>query len=187
MGRATKQQAAANRERVVTTAARLFRERGLAGVGIAELMAEAGLTHGGFYRQFPSKDVLAGEACAKSMASAAQSWRTILAEQDVATLVDRYLRKASNNNCAMPTLAGDAAREPPGSPVRQAFTDGVREFADVLASAEAREQALALLAAMVGAVAIARAIDDPALSGEIMQAVRAMALTSTERDSGERA
>ena len=183
MGRATKQQAADNRGRVVAAASELFRERGLDGVGIAELMAAAGLTHGGFYRQFGSKDALAGEACAQSMQAAAQRWRAILAEAGVAGVADAYLT-AIANRCPMPSLVSDVARAPAGSPVRTAYADGVREFGDVLATgATDRQAALALLAAMVGAAALARAVDDGSLVAEIAQAVQALAGRSALKGS----
>jgi TetR/AcrR family transcriptional repressor of nem operon len=188
MGRVTKEQAAKNRQRVVEGAAQLFQRHGLKGIAIADLMAEAGLTHGGFYRQFASKDDVAGEACAHSMRRAASSWQTIAGreppEERLRVIADAYLTaSAATHRCPMPTLAADVAREAPGSPVRKAFTDGVAALAETLTccvpegeSAPARrERALGLLAAMVGAVAISRAIDDEALSNEIASAVRHLA------------
>ena len=189
MGRATKQQAAENRARVVATAARLFQQRGLA-VGIAEIMTEAGLTHGGFYRQFGSKDRLASEACTSSLETAAKIWRATLADVPAASLraiVDGYLH-GGDHTCSLPALAGEIRREPAGGPVRTAFTQGVRELGAVLEAAAgfpadtedpdataARPRALTALAAMVGAVAIANAIDDETLAAEIMHAVRTTA------------
>ncbi len=182
MARSTKLQAAKNRERVVEEASRLFRKHGLNGIGIADLMEAAGLTHGGFYKQFSSRDAIAGEACARAMAAGIQHWKDILADTDraraAAALVDAYLgRDATLNMCPMPTLAGDVAREAADSPVREAFTRGLHDFADVLESCAdgpaPRSTALALLAAMVGAVAISKASNDPTFSADIMNAVRA--------------
>jgi TetR/AcrR family transcriptional repressor of nem operon len=184
MGRSTKRQAAENRARVVDAAARLFREHGLNGIGIADVMAEAGLTHGGFYRQFPSKDAFAAEACARAMAAGLRTWQDIAERappgQQLSAVTDAYLnRAASDHKCPMPALAGDIARTPADSPVREAFSQGLRNFATVLAGCiddPNRDQlALSRLAAMVGAVAIAKASNDETFAAAIMQAVRSSA------------
>ena len=186
MGRVSKDQAAKNRQTVVEGAAKLFQEHGLKGIAIADLMAEAGLTHGGFYRQFASKDAVAGEACAHAMRRALTSWQAIAArhppEERLSAIADAYLaRKPAVHSCPMPTLATDVAREPPGSPVRHAFTVGVDALANELVAAvpdnqaTRRDRALLVLAAMVGAVALSSAIDDEALAEDIRNAVREMA------------
>ena len=194
MGRVSKAQATRNRQSVVEGAARLFQQHGLKGIAIADLMAEAGLTHGGFYRQFASKDEVAGEACAHSMQRAVQHWQAIAArhspETCVSAIADAYLTaNPATHRCPMPMLAADVAREAPGSPVREAFTGGVADLADVLTAclpdaenlpgaADApprRERALGLLAALVGAVALARATDDETFSNDIRNAVRHLA------------
>ena len=179
MGRASKQQAAANRTRVVETAARMFQEHGVAGVGIADLMAEAGLTHGGFYRQFASKDDVATEACALAMDRAVDHWRAIAArhpaDDRLGALTAHYVAgNMARHRCPMPALAGDMAREPMDSPVRQAFTEGMRSLANVLTGDGDRDRAIRRLAAMVGAVTLARASSDPAFAAEILDAVRRM-------------
>jgi TetR/AcrR family transcriptional repressor of nem operon len=190
MGRVSKEQAAKNRQTVVEGAAKLFQEHGLKGIAIADLMAQAGLTHGGFYRQFASKEEVAGEACAHAMRRAATSWQTIAArhppDDRLSAIAGAYLsKKPAVHGCPMPTLATDVAREQPGSPVRQAFTAGVDALANELVSAvpgedEAtrRDRALSVLAAMVGAVALSSAIDDEALSEDIRNAVRKLAATT---------
>ena len=193
MGRVSKEQATKNRQKVVEGAARLFQRHGLKGAAIADLMADAGLTHGGFYRQFASKEAIAGEACTYAMRRAATTWQATIAreppENAVPAIVQAYLAaNAATPRCPMPALAADVAREEPGSPVRQAFTDGVADLAGVLAScipakdtedaSPPRDRALALLAAMVGAVALCRAIDDTALADEIMDALRDLAAGS---------
>ncbi len=193
MGRSTRIQAARNREHVVEVAAALLQRRGIAGLGIAELMAEAGLTHGAFYRQFPSKDEVAGEACARSMEHVAERWRAVPdAAPDLGSdaaagpedaggrdrqgaIAARYLAgDMAAHRCPMPALAAEVAREPAGAPVRAAFTRGVRELAGILAADPPgdRARALGILGAMVGAVALARAVDDPALAEEIIAAAR---------------
>ncbi len=188
MGRVTREQAAKNRQLVVEGAARLLQQNGLKGIAIAELMAQAGLTHGGFYRQFASKENVAAEACAFAMRGAAGSWQRRAArhppEERLRAIANSYLAAGpAPHRCPVPALAADVAREEAGSPVRQAFTDGVAALADVLTSCvpekagapPPRERALALLAAMVGAVAISRASDDKAFSEAIMDAVRHLA------------
>ncbi len=180
MGRASKEQAALNRVRVVETAARMFQEHGVAGVGIADLMAAAGMTHGGFYRQFACKDDVAAEACTHAMDRAVGYWSDIAARQSeesrLSALTDSYVAgNMAQHKCPMPALAGEMAREPIDSPVRQAFTQGVRGLADVLTGDGERERALRQLAAMVGAVTLARASSDPVFAAEILGAVRRMA------------
>ncbi|PWC89355.1 TetR family transcriptional regulator [Azospirillum sp. TSH100] len=182
--RVSKEQAAENRRRVVEVASALFRERGFNGIGVADLMKEAGLTHGGFYGQFASKEDLAAEACAHAMGMAAERWGRTAETQGadaLAALLDSYLsvrhRDHSAAGCPIAALGIDAARQ--GGVARSAFTRGLRPFLNVLdrlipcRSAEARRRtALATLSGMVGALILARAVDDPALSAEILDAAR---------------
>jgi TetR/AcrR family transcriptional repressor of nem operon len=136
MGRASRADAARHREEVVAAAARLFRERGLSGVSVPDVMAEAGLTHGGFYRHFDSKDALAAAAC-----EAAFAQQTIDRADDLARyggdraaaradLIARYFspehRDDPGGGCPNAGLVSDAARSPSDSPLRAAFTEGVR-------------------------------------------------------------
>jgi TetR/AcrR family transcriptional repressor of nem operon len=181
--RVSREQAAKNREHVVDTAARLFRERGYDGIGVADLMKEAGLTHGGFYGNFASKEQLMAEACARAFDSAAERW-TRLAARDgagaMAGIADAYLSRAHVDHpgagCAVAALGADASRLAP--PVRAAMTDGIKTQIDLMASLhaggtqDARAGAIADYAAMIGALVLARATDDVALSEEILQTVR---------------
>ncbi|MBP2302628.1 TetR/AcrR family transcriptional regulator [Azospirillum picis] len=182
--RVSKEQAAENRRRIVDVAGMLFRERGFNGIGVVDLMKEAGLTHGGFYGHFASKDDLAAEACARAMEEAAERWRRTADERGgdaLPALLTSYLsqrhRDHSGAGCPMAALGVDAARQ--GGAARGAFTRGLRPFIDLLGrlvpgrSAEARRKAaLATLSGMVGALVLARAVDDPALSDEILEAAR---------------
>lgn len=174
----TRQQAAANRERILEAAAKLFRERGLDGIGVADLMKNAGLTHGGFYGHFASKEELMAQACARALGNSAEKWRG----RPLSAIVESYLSTRHRDNpgagCAIATLGGDVSRQ--GAPVRRAFTDGVRSLVEVLAGlvrgktrAAKRRQALAVYASMVGALVLARAVDDPQMSEEILEAVAA--------------
>lgn len=194
MGRVSQEQAAENRAKVVATAASLFRARGLDGVGIAELMAEAGLTHGGFYGQFGSKQDLAGEACAYAFESTEQVWTSRSAAGTAGDEAGRLRRmvqfyfepKPPGLGCPLATLAGDAARASAGGPVRRAFTAGLRRLADLAArpsrhppvgeSDEAWDaHALAVMTAMVGAVVLRQASDDAELGDAIERAVLRLA------------
>jgi TetR/AcrR family transcriptional repressor of nem operon len=176
----SREQAAENRARVLEVAGRLFREKGFDGIAVAEIMKGAGLTHGGFYNQFGSKDDLAAEACAQVLAEAAERWRKLGEGADpLGTLVGSYLsarhRDGAGKGCAIPALAADAARQP--AAIRAAFTKGLRDFIDVLATfvpgraaAARREKALATMSGMVGAMVLARAVNDAELSDEILRA-----------------
>src|SRR5262245_22364805 len=177
----TREQAAENRERIVNTAARLFRERGFDGIGVADIMKSAGLTHGGFYGHFVSKDDLAAEACARALEKSAMKWDALAgAERNpLDTIVASYLSEAHRDRpgsgCAIAALGSDVSRQ--GKGVRQAVTAGVKGLVDRLGQLfsgrprERRQKALAGFAAMLGAVIMARAVDDPDLSGEILDAV----------------
>ncbi|KQU00895.1 TetR family transcriptional regulator [Methylobacterium sp. Leaf469] len=178
MPRVSQEQAKLNRQRVVEVAAALFRERGLHGVGVADIMASAGLTHGGFYGQFANKDALAAEAFDSALAEDRRG--------EVDAIVVTYLSlahvRSPGKGCPLAALANDVSREAPGSPIRARFTQGVERLASILAdltpkaSRERRRQrALATLATLVGAVVLARAIDDETLANDLIQAAQAAA------------
>lgn len=186
----TKAQAQANRARVVETAATLFRERGYDGVGVADLMAAAGLTHGGFYKNFGSKTDLIAESAACGIAQNA----ALSTGADIPEFVQRYLsrehRDGRATGCTIAALSGDAARQP--ETVRAAFAAGIERLltalnpapaspdaADADAGATTRIQHLAILAQAVGAVVISRACpDDSPLADEILAVCRDRILAS---------
>ncbi len=182
--RVTREKAAENRERVIAEAARLFREKGYNGVGVADIMNAAELTHGGFYGQFESKEELAVHACNAANAKSAQVWRNIAeksADNLLPALVDHYLTRKHCDKpatgCAFAALAVDAARQ--GGPMREAFTDGLLPLIEVLAQAmpkgsktQRKRMALAKMSELVGAVILARAVHDGDLSDEILASVR---------------
>jgi TetR/AcrR family transcriptional repressor of nem operon len=179
----SREQVALNRERIVETAARLFREKGFDGIGVADLMKGAGLTHGGFYGHFESKEALLAEACSKTLEGSVERWQRIAAnspETALERIASGYLsidhRDHPESGCPVTALGADVARLGPAS--RHALTEGARGQMEVLVglmpgadAADSRRKALATYAAMVGAVMLARAIDDPALSEEVMQSV----------------
>ena len=175
---------AASHERIVQIAAARFREAGLDGIGVAELMKEAGLTHGGFYRHFDSRDQLVAEAVEHALAQGAQRLGRVVARsggEAFAAVVDAYLNRAHvdhpGSGCALVALAADVVRS--GSPARAAYTRQVRQYLDLFAALlapggpQARRRAVAILSALVGALALARAVDDEALGTEILASVAA--------------
>lgn len=192
MPRVSKEQTDINRSTIEKVSARLFREKGLTGVSVADLMAAAGLTHGGFYGHFSSKDELAAVACANAFGQSLARWEQRVANQpdDRAarlSLINAYLSPHNlhdiGNGCPAMTLVGDVAREASGKPVRAAFAAGVSDLAEVLASLSPegedgarRQSALAHLSTMVGAMILARATMDDPIAEEILAAAR-MALS----------
>jgi len=176
----SREQAAENRARVIEVASRLFREKGFDGIGVADIMKGAGLTHGGFYGQFASKDDLAAEACAQTLDRSIARWMQLSAGDDpLAAIVNSYLapshRNAPGSGCALSALSGDAVRQPDA--VRRVFTQALQSFVGILtklvsaASRPARRRkALATMAGLVGAVILSRAVNDAGLSDEILNA-----------------
>ncbi|MBL7091201.1 TetR/AcrR family transcriptional regulator [Acidovorax sp.] len=184
----SKEQMAENRERILDAAAQLFREKGFDGIGVADLMKSAGLTHGGFYGHFASKDELMAQASARALQRLQTAWAAIAREaveqgQDpLAAIEAAYLsprhRDAAGQGCLLAALGGDAARQGPA--VRHAVTEGVRAQLEGLATlmsgrtkAAKRQRALADYANLVGAMVLARAVDDEELSNEILNATAA--------------
>ena len=180
----SREQAALNRERVVETASRLFRERGYGGIGVADLMRGAGLTHGGFYGNFDSKEDLMAQAVTQAIEGGLRQWDARAEGQPAAhaleALVGAYLspghRDHPGQGCAVASLGPEVARL--AAPVRCAMTEGVNKQLERLAalmpaesSAEQRQAAIVTYASMVGALVLARAVNDEALSEEIMSAV----------------
>ena len=180
--RVTRGQAAANREKILEVAGTLFRERGYDGIGVADIMTRAGLTHGGFYGHFPSKDHLAAEITSRVLGR--EGWLERLtgsANPSLSDVVRKYLTRRHRDNaghgCLLAALGSDVVRQPRS--VRHAFTEGLRRRIDVLSrvragrSAARRRRALATMAGLVGALMLSRAVDDPHLSDEILEATAA--------------
>lgn len=184
----SKEQMAENRERILDAAAQLFREKGFDGIGVADLMKSAGLTHGGFYGHFASKDELMAQASARALQRLQAAWAALAHEaaahgqEPLAAIEAAYLsprhRDAPGQGCLLAALGSDTARQGPA--VRRAVTEGVRAQVDGLArlvpgrtKAAKRQRALSDYASLVGAMVLARAVDDPALSDEILHAAAA--------------
>lgn len=183
----SKTQAQANRARVVETASTLFRERGYDGVGVADLMAAAGFTHGGFYKQFRSKADLMAESAACGMSQIAALTAGVNMADFVRYYLSREHRDARATGCTMAALGGDAARQPEA--VRATFAAGIESLAAALLQApepsdetdpaQARAECLSRLAHVVGALVMSRACpDDSPLADEILTVCRERILAS---------
>lgn len=167
---------AENRRRILDAASRLFRDKGFEAVSVAEVMKAAGLTHGGFYGHFKSKDDLIAQTLAHVLTV------DTAGGGDLRAYVDNYLSPRHLNNAAggCPTagLAADIRHQTPAA--RSAMAEGLRSQIDrickalpQLDAADRRRAAIGSWSAMVGAVILARAIDDPTLSDEILEQTRA--------------
>lgn len=177
----SKAQAQANRAHIVDTASTLFRERGYDGVGVADLMAAAGFTHGGFYKNFGSKADLMAEAAGHSFLKSAET----VAGMDYRTFVANYLsrehRDAPGQGCTMAALCSDAARQSDslrevfaaGIEARLAMDAGTKDQLDATRASRKRAERIALIAQAVGALVLSRSCpDDSSLADEILSACR---------------
>ncbi|POD90788.1 TetR family transcriptional regulator [Pectobacterium odoriferum] len=189
MARVSKQQMERNREEIIQVSSQLFRERGLNGVSVSDLMAAAGLTHGGFYGHFASKDELAAIASRKAFEDSGSRWQEISQRPDqhgLQTIVEHYLssthRDGAKNGCAITALASDIARESEDKPVREVYLSGVRAMLDrldrleSLSTIEDKEQRrlhiLAQFALLSGALTLARATAGDPLSDDFLIAAK---------------
>ena len=180
--RVRREKAEANRRNVVEVASRLFRQRGYDGIGLTELMRGAGLTQGGFYKQFGSKDDLIVEASIEALKSCAGRWADLAskaAAHPLTAIVEFYLSAAHRDEkaegCPIAALGPDAARH--GGPLRQAFGTGVEHHLDLLEDViqsdpdgDRRDRAMVTLSTLVGALILSRAVEDQQLSSRILQA-----------------
>jgi TetR/AcrR family transcriptional repressor of nem operon len=175
--------------RIVKKASVRLREKGAHGIGVADLMKDAGLTHGGFYAHFNSREALVIEAFAHAMDRSTERWRK-LAEQTppdkrLASIVNSYLtavhRDDPGHGCAVPTLGAEIARE--SAKTRKAFAAKLEQMIDTLAGQlpdlspkAARKQAMAAIATMMGTLVLARIAGNGDFSDEILGAGRAAVL-----------
>src|SRR6266516_6611326 len=183
--RYSKQHKQETHARIVKKASVRLREKGAHGIGVADLMKEAGLTHGGFYAHFDSREALVIEAFAYAMDRSTERWRKV-AEQTapdkrLATIVDNYLtpvhRDDPGHGCAVPTLGAEIARESPKT--RKAFAAKLEQMIDMLAAQipelprkAARKQAMAVIATLMGTLVLARVAGNGEFSEEILGAGR---------------
>jgi TetR/AcrR family transcriptional repressor of nem operon len=180
--------------RIVKKASVRLRERGAHGIGVADLMKDAGLTHGGFYAHFNSRDALVIEAFTHAMDRGTEHWRKLAErtppEKRLATIVDSYLstlhRDDPGHGCAIPTLGAEIARESPKT--RKAFAAKLEQMIEMLAAQvpelprkAARKQAMAAIATMMGTLVLARIAGSGEFSDEILGAGRDAVLGRTSQ------
>ncbi|MDN3919160.1 TetR/AcrR family transcriptional regulator [Roseateles violae] len=173
----------ATHERIVSVAARAIRRSGYDGTGVADIMKEAGLTHGAFYSHFASREAMLAEAATKACAESAAAAADVVAKQPpgtaMAAMLDAYLSKAHVENveqgCPLAALGSETSRQAPE--VRRVATRHIKEMIDLVARQSpdwgqpgAHERALVTLSTMVGALLLARAVDDPGLSDGLREA-----------------
>lgn len=172
----SKEQVRENRKRIVETASALFRERGYDGVGVAELMSAAGLTHGGFYKHFGSKADLMAEAMSCGFAQSAESSEGISRDQFVEFYLSRQHRDCRGNGCVMSALGADTARQ--SEAIKATFAAGIERQLALLAEENSarggtRADHIDTIAHLVGALVLSRACpDDAALADEILDVCR---------------
>jgi len=181
--RVSREKAAENREKILASAARLFRERGIGATGVDSITADAGLTHGGLYSQFGSKEAIIAEAIGFATRRSKRIWQRTAerrpGKKTFPAIVENYLsrahRDAPGQGCVLAALGADIARQPPT--VRQAFTKELQHTFDLLAGLMEQgppsrhyEDAISAFACMAGALILARAVDDQALSDRILKA-----------------
>jgi TetR/AcrR family transcriptional repressor of nem operon len=178
--RQSRDEKAKTHERIVETASREIREQGVDGPGVAEIMQAAGLTHGGFYKHFGSRDELIAEATENALAESDRYVHELTddAKDPLAAFVDWYLsaehRDGPGNGCAVAALGGDVRRA--DERVRAAYREQVERYLEGVerflgGGEDARRRAILAFSSLVGAVVLARAVDDEALSDEILSAV----------------
>lgn len=182
-------------DRIVKKASVRLREKGAHGIGVADLMKEAGLTHGGFYAHFDSREALVMEAFAYAMDRSMDHWRKLTdeaaPEKRLALVAESYLstlhRDSPGTGCSIPALGAEIARESPKA--RKAFAGKLDEMIEQLADyipnlprKAARKQAVATLATMAGTMLLARIAGSSELSDEVLKAGRDSALEGAKRE-----
>jgi AcrR family transcriptional regulator len=190
---ATKNRKEISHDRIVEVAARAIRRSGYGGTGVAEIMKEAGLTHGGFYAHFESRDALLAEAGdragAESVALAARVAAAAPPGQAIQAIIQAYFSpehiSAIETGCPVSALGSEMPRQSPQ--VRRAATLHIKEMIDLISrqlpdwgQPQAHEKAMALLCALIGTTMIARAVDDPALSEALRAATMKQFNPATE-------
>ncbi|MEW6149078.1 MAG: TetR/AcrR family transcriptional regulator [Bradyrhizobium sp.] len=182
-------------DRIVRKASVRLREKGAHGIGVADLMKEAGLTHGGFYAHFDSREALVIEAFGYAMDRSMEHWRKITGEvspeKRLALIAEAYLSALHRDNpghgCSIPALGAEIARESPKT--RKAFAGKLEEMIERLADCvpnqprkAARKQAIATLATMAGTMLLARIAGSGELSDEVLKAGRDSVLEGAKRE-----
>jgi TetR/AcrR family transcriptional repressor of nem operon len=200
--RYSKEHKAETHARIVKKASERLRERGAHGIGVADLMKEAGLTHGGFYAHFDSREALVIEAFNYAMDRGTERWRKIAAEMPpekrLSAIIDSYVsathRDDPGRGCAVPALGAEIARE--GAKTRKAFAAKLEQLIDIMADQivdvprkAARKQAMATLATMMGTLVMSRIAGNGEFSEDILAAGReaALARAATPKPTAKKA
>ena len=180
--RVSKEKAAQNRQDILTAAARLFREQGVSATGVDAITKDVSLTHGAVYSHFGSKEAIAAEAIRLTLQGSKRFWQRLVERKGVekafSAIVTEYLsqehRDAVGQGCIVAALGAEIARQPQS--VRAAFTEELKAGLECLAGvtpgddrSRRDEDAIAAFASMVGALILARAVDDESLSERILQ------------------
>jgi TetR/AcrR family transcriptional regulator, transcriptional repressor for nem operon len=193
--RVSKEKVEENRQQILTAAARLFRERGVSATGVDAIAEDAGLTHGAVYSQFGSKDAIMAEAIRLTLRRANHRWQRIKDRQGAAqafpTIVDQYLsrkhRDNAGNGCVLATLGSEIARQ--SEELRDSLTEELEVSLEFLAQlmpskdpSRSYDDAIVAFAAMAGALIIARAVNDEALSDRILETTAARLIDCSRRE-----
>jgi TetR/AcrR family transcriptional repressor of nem operon len=191
--RVSRIQAAQNRQKILTAAARLFRERGISATGVDAITEDAGLTHGAVYSQFGSKEAIAAEAMRETLAESRRLWRCLLERKGrgkafsaiVAGYLSRDHRDSAGRGCVVAALGSEIAKQP--ERVREAFTKELEEAFNFLTGlmpptgrSHGYEDAIVAFAAMAGGLILARAVSDENLSNRILKATARRVIHLTE-------
>jgi len=177
-------------EKVLKLAAAQIREHGIDALGVAELMKDAGLTHGGFYVHFPSRDVLIAEALERALQSGPLA--NLGAGKSPSAFVRAYLspehRDGPASGCAISALSGEIRNSTPKT--REILTKHLKERFQIMTeklggTQGSREEALTAMSTMVGALTLARAVDDEQLSDEILRAARRTLIEAIEGEASK--
>lgn len=195
--RVSKEKATQNRQRILTSAARLFRERGIEATGVDSITEDAGLTHGGLYSQFGSKEAIAAEAIRFALGRGRSVWQRAVEHNPgrnaLPAIVESYLsrkhRDAPGSGCLVAALGTDIARQP--RRVREAFTQQLKDDLEFLSRmmpdakhTDRYEDAIAAFASMAGALILARAVSDAAFSDLILKSTARRVLGRRSRRHG---
>jgi TetR/AcrR family transcriptional repressor of nem operon len=183
MAKKSKTETAQTRKRIVEVAAKAFKSNGIQATGVAEIMSAAGLTHGGFYRHFESKEQLVAEACASSMELLVEAAEAAAAGGDAAFLkhlesfISTEHRAEYLGGCPLVAMGSELARA--DIETRHAASQGFQQMIDIIAKRSqakgpksAKEDAIFTLSSMIGAVTMARIMDDPKVSNQILAIAR---------------
>jgi TetR/AcrR family transcriptional repressor of nem operon len=195
--RVSREQAEENRRRVIEAAGRLFRERGFDGVGLNDLMGAVGLTQGGFYKQFKSKDDLAVQACDQVLADSTERLTCIVesgVDDPLASILNQYLsgahREQIGEGCIFPALGPDAARHSPA--LIQSFEAGIKSYLEILGRAMratlthvGETDSTVVLSTMVGALMLSRLVEDETLSNRILDSAIKSLLNRNDRPEAQ--